>query len=67
MWATILTVGLQVLGWILKKNEMNVEMQKQFYDFIEAQHDTYLNSATMRQKAQDRFIAIANKPFQESP
>lgn len=67
MWSTIITVGLQIVGWILQKNADNVEMQKQFYDFIEEQHENYLNSSAMRQKAQARFLEIANKPFQESP
>lgn len=67
MLETIVTVGLQVLGYFLKNNADNAKMQELFYKFVDKQHQEYLNSAKMRKAAQDRMAALAAKPFVETP
>lgn len=66
MWELIITVGLQLVGWILGKNKENKEMQELFYKFVEKQQKEYLNSANMRLNAQARMKAISEKLFEET-
>lgn len=66
MWETIITIGLQLLGWFLNKNKEDKEMQELFYKFVEKQHLEYMNSSLMRDKAKIRFREIMEKPFVET-
>lgn len=67
MWMTIITVGLQLLGWILGKNAEDKQMMELFYKWVEKIQGLYLKSAHLRDDAKKRLEAIQNKPFVESP
>ena len=62
----IVEVGLGILAWLLNKNSQDKEMQELFYKFIEKQHEGYLNSAIMRDKAKERLKTIFEKPWVET-
>lgn len=66
MWTTVLTVAFQIVAWILNSKAEDKEMQELFYQFIEKQHNGYLNSANMRIKAKERMTSIMAKPFTET-
>lgn len=66
-WASIVTVALQVVSWILGRNADDQAMQELFYKFVEKTHDEYLNSATAKQHADARLKEIMAKPFVETP
>ncbi len=71
MWSAIITVGLQVVGWFLTKNQDNKGMQQLFYKFVENIQSMYLKSAHMHtdakalKKAMDE--KLAKEGFQETP
>ena len=67
MWTTILTVGLQLLGYILSKNAQDAQMMDLFYKFVEKIQGLYLKSAHLQQDAERRLKSIMEKPFVETP
>jgi hypothetical protein len=71
MWTTILTVGLQLLGWILGNNAENKQMQELFYKFVERIQSMYLKSAHAQADAKDIWKKMDERlmmgGFQESP
>jgi hypothetical protein len=34
MWGTIITVGLQVLGWFIARSNASEETKKQYFEFV---------------------------------
>lgn len=64
---TILTVGLQLLGWWIGKDAGNKEGMELFYKFVEKIQGLYLKSAHLREDAKRRLNTINAKPFSESP
>lgn len=54
MWTTIITVGLQLLGYFLGKNSENKELQKKFYEFVEAFDKEYMNSAKLKKSYEEQ-------------
>ena len=34
MWGTIITVGLEILSWFLKRSASDTKVQKAFFEFV---------------------------------
>lgn len=71
MWTSLLTVGLQVLGWFLEKNQGDKEMQKLFFEFISRIQSMYLKSVHGHDEAKrlkkEMDEKLAKEGFKESP
>lgn len=65
--AALIPIGLELIGYFLRKNKEDAKMAEAFYKWVEKIQDEYLMSAQMRDKAKDRLKKIMEKPFVESP
>lgn len=62
----VVEVGLGILAWFLNMKKEDREMQELFYKFVDKQHEEYLNSALMREKAKERLKVISEKEWVET-
>ena len=65
MWTAILTVGLQVLSWFLKKSEASDEIKKNFFEFIKLA-GADIGSAKLMKYGDEQIEWLKNNPWKES-
>ena len=58
MWETIITIGLQLLGWGIKKKAKDAETNKKFLELAHHIQAKGLISAKMRFEVDDRLTGL---------
>ena len=66
MWSIIITVGLQIIGWILTKVGASQEAKKKFFEFVKlAAND--VNSVKLQKWGDEQLKWLNENPWVEHP
>jgi len=65
MWATIITVGLQVLGWFLDRAKVSAEAKQKFFEFAKKAGED-MGSTKLMQYGDQQLQWLKENPWKET-
>lgn len=66
MWTAIITVGLQLLSWILERSALSAEAKKRFYEFVK-QAGQEIRSVKLYESAEKQLQYFRSHAFEPEP
>ena len=64
-WGVILSVGLQILGWVLKRASVSDESKQKFFEFVRKAADD-MGSVKLHKYGDDQLKWLAENPWKET-